>query len=413
MSYAQVTVSTLSGSGTAGSDDGAGVMASFNLPSDIAVDAVGNVFVADTNNHKIRKITPSGVVSTLAGSDTFGFVDGIGTSAKFNRPTGIAVDAAGNLYVGDVSNNKIRKITPSGVVSTFAGSGNYDFADGNATEASFRSPSGVAVDAAGYVYVADILNNKIRKITSSGEVTTLAGSVSGSADGIGIAASFSAPTGVAVDAVGNVYVADCQNNKIRKITSSGEVTTLAGSGAEDSLDGTGAAASFYRPTSVELDASGNVYVAEYYSHKIRKVTPSGVVSTFAGSGIYGFADGIATEAKFSSPYGVAVDAAGNVYVSDKYNHKIRKIVQTLSSTEFEICSKYKIFPNPTVTDVTIEFESLTNPSLQVFDVNGRVLLYQNLNSINGKINTSNLPVGMYLFKITSNEGTSISKLVKE
>ena len=314
-------VSTLAGS-TQGFLDDTGTAAQFYNPYGVAVDKDGNVYVADYYNHKIRKITSDGVVSTLAGS-TQGFLDGTGTAAQFRNPRGVAVDAAGYVYVADRSNNRIRKITPAGVVSTLAGSGSIGSADGTGTAAQFYHPSGVAVDADGYVYVADRSNNRIRKITSDGAVSTLAGSTQGFLDDTGTVAKFSYPTGVAVASDGNVYVADRSNNRIRKITPAGVVSTLAGS-TQGFADGTGTDAQFNFPRGVAVDATGNVYVADSHNNRIRKITPNGAVSDLAGS-TSGFADGTGTAAQFSYPYGVSVDAAGNVYVADYYNNMIRKI----------------------------------------------------------------------------------------
>ena len=330
-------VITLAGTGSVGSADGyATVMiSSFNLPNGAAVDSSGNVYVADTHNNKIRKVSTAGVVTTLAGSGSSGSTDGTGTAAMFNGPMGVAVDASGNVYVADENNNKIRKVTSAGVVTTFAGSGSFGAADGTGTAASFENPMGVAVDASGNVYVADSSNNKIRKVTSAGVVTTLAGSGSwGSTDAPGTAASFECPAGVTVDASSNVYVADTYNNKIRKVTSAGVVTTLAGSGSWASTDGTGTAASFYFPSGVTADASGNVYVADSSNNKIRKVTSAGVVTTFAGSGSYGSTDETGTAASFDNPTGVAVDLSGNVYVADENNNKIRKVTSARVVTTF-------------------------------------------------------------------------------
>jgi serine/threonine protein kinase, bacterial len=325
------TVSTLAGSGVYGSADRAGNEASFYGPSGVAVDSSGNVYVADSENNKIRKITPAGVVTTLAGSGVSGSDDGTGIAASFNYPQGVALDSSGNVYVADTGSHKIRKITPAGVVTTLAGGGGREWnwnglgsADGTGTTASFNYPNGVAVDSSGNAYIADSSNNKIRKITPEGVVTTLAGSgVSGSDDGTGLAASFNRPEGVAVDKSGNVYVADFNNNKIRKITPAGVVTTLAGSGRQSSRDGT--AASFKWPNGVAVDSSGDLYVADYGNRKIRKITPAGVVSTLAGSGVEGSEDGTGTEASFAYADGVAVDSSGNVYVADSGNNLIRKI----------------------------------------------------------------------------------------
>jgi ATP-dependent protease HslVU (ClpYQ) peptidase subunit len=317
------TVSTLAGS-TFGFANGAGTLAQFKSPNDVAVDGDGNVYVADYNNLQIRKISKNGEVSTLAGSGIQGFADGAGTSAQFNGVTSLTVDATGNVYVADTSNHKIRKITPDGKVTTLAG-GTAGFLDGTSISAKFSYPTGVALDAAGNVYVADGNNQKIRKITPDGEVTTLAGSTIGFADGIGTEAKFNNPTRVAVDATGNVYVSDDNNNKIRKITPAGTVTTLAGS-TRGSEDGSATTAQFGYLYGLAVDRVGNVYVADTGNHRIRKITPSGTVSTLVGSKP-GFEDGSITVAKFNSPKGVALDAAGNVYVADSENNKIRKISQ--------------------------------------------------------------------------------------
>ena len=319
----QISVTTLAGNGSQSSVDGTATTASFDSPYGVAVDATGNVYVVAAS--EIRKISPTGIVTTLAGNSTGGSADGTGSAASFNGPIGIAVDAAGYLYIGDTYNNKIRKVSPSGVVTTLAGSGSNGSTDGTGSAATFSQPFGVALDAAGNLYVAD-QSNKIRKVSPSGDVTTLAGSgTGGSADGTGSAASFYYPSGVAVDAAGNVYVTDYYNSKIRKISPAGVVTTLAGSGSRSFADGTGAAASFHSPFGVAVDAAGNVYVGDAGNQKIRKITPAGVVTTIAGSGSIGSKDSIGSAASFYNPSGVAVDAAGNVYVADLYNYKIRKV----------------------------------------------------------------------------------------
>jgi streptogramin lyase len=315
------TVSTIAGS-TQGFADGNGVAVQFSRPSGVATDALGNVYVTDSGNSKIRKITPDGAVSTLAGS-TYGFADGIGAAAQFDNPAALAVDGAGNLYVSDRVNNKIRKITPAGVVSTVAGSA-QGFADGNGAAAQFASPYGITLDAIGNLYIADQGNHKIRKITPAGVVSTVAGSTQGFADGTGAVAQFNTPIGVALDAAGNIFVSDVANQKIRKITPSGIVSTVAGS-TQGFADGTGTAAKFDGPNGVAIDASGNIYLADFGNNKIRRITPVGEVSTLAGS-IKGFADGIGSASQFSNLRSVAVDVAGSVYVADQGNHKIRKIV---------------------------------------------------------------------------------------
>ena len=268
-------------------------------------------------------------MSTLAGlAGNPGYADGTGSAARFAGPSGVAVDSAGNIYVADHDTHTIRKITPSGVVSTFAGlAGNSGSADGTGNTARFYDPSGIGIDTAGNVYVADTSNHTIRKITAAGVVSTLAGlaGTTGSADGTGSAARFYEPYGVAVDSAGNVYVADYSNNTIRKISSTGVVSTLAGvAGSFGSADGTGTNARLFDPLGVAVDSAGNVYVADTFNNTIRKITPSGVVSTLAGlARTEGSADGTGNAARFSYPSGVAVDDAGNVYVSDRENNTIR------------------------------------------------------------------------------------------
>jgi|JI10StandDraft_1071094.scaffolds.fasta_scaffold365410_2 sugar lactone lactonase YvrE len=321
-------VTTFAGSGRFGNKDATGIVASFNSPEGISLDSSENIFVGDFYNHKIRKITSAGDVTTFAGSGTPGSSDGVGTAASFNSIDSVVVDNFGNVYATDFNNNKIRKINSSGIVSTFAGTGNVGSKDGIASTASFNGPIGLAVDSYGDVYVSDYSNHKIRKITSLGVVTTVAGSgILGSNDGIGTAASFNYPHGLAIDNSGNVIVADEYNHKIRKITPSGVVTTLAGSGKSGSNDTTGTGASFYFPAAVAVDNAGNVYVGDSFNYKIRKITSLGFVTTIAGSGQWGDIDGAGISARFSFPNGIAADKYGNIFVADTANCKIRKIIQ--------------------------------------------------------------------------------------
>lgn len=317
-------ISTFAGSGTAGSTNATGVAASFYSPYAVCSDASGNIYVTDRGNCKIRKITPAGSVTTLAGSGIFGVANGIGTAASFNALAGLCADVSGNIFAS--SGPAIRRITSAGVVSNFVGGGGYGSENLIGNNASFSSPEGICSDASGNMYVADISNNKIRKITPSGVVSTFAGIAgSGSSDGPAATASFDGPSGVCFDPSGNMYVADRSNHKIRKITPGGTVSTLAGSGSVGAADGPGATATFNYPVQVCTDAAGNVYVSDEYNNKIRKITPAGVVSTLAGSGTVGSVDATGPAASFNTPYGICADAAGNIYVNDRLNYKIRKI----------------------------------------------------------------------------------------
>lgn len=306
--------------------------ATFNLPTAVATDAAGNVYVADTANQTIRKITPAGAVSTLAGlTGVSGSADGTGNAARFYNPYGIASDSAGNLYIADTFNHTIRRITPAGLVTTLAGSaGNPGSADGPGGSALFAGPQGIAVDSAGNVYVADSLNQTMRQITPSGIVSTLAGLAgsSGSADGTGSAARFLAPQSIAIDGSNNLYIADSGNNTIRKMTLGGVVTTFAGqAGVNGSADGPGSTALFIYPQGLTVDSSGNVFVADSGNDLIRKITPATVSTTIAGMpGNVGNSDGTGSAARFSTPQGVAVNNSGKVYVADSNNNLIRVCV---------------------------------------------------------------------------------------
>jgi len=290
---------------------------SFYSPAGLALDAAGNLYVADYGNNIIRKITPAGIVSTFAGNGIAGSFDATGILASFNGPKGVAVDATGNVYVADSGNDLIREITPAGVVTTLAGSDSTGSADGPGLSAGFFGPAGITVGPSANLFVADAGNNLIRMVTSAGVVSTLAGTPDGT--------TIINPTGVAADAAGNIFVANYLGNNILKVSPAGIVTTFAGNGQQGADNGPASSATFYFPNSVALDAAHNVYVADGVNNLIRKITPAGVVSTLAGSGAAGAADSTGTAASFNGPSGLVVDAAGNVYVADSNNNLIRKI----------------------------------------------------------------------------------------
>src|SRR5204863_5495770 len=327
--------------GSTGSANGTGSAARFNGPVAVTIDNIGNILVADTNNSTIRKITPARVVSTFAGlAGNDGSANGTGSTARFSVPTALAVDSANNIYVADTSNSTIRKITPARVVSTFAGlAGSTGSANGTGGTARFNFPSGVAVDRAGTgnIYVGDTSNFTIRQITPAGVVTTLAGSpgMKGGANGTGSAARFVLPEGMAVDSAGNIYVADTDASTIRKITPGGVVSTFAGSFTKAGpQNGTVSAARFNLPTDVAVDSSNNLYVADTNNCTIRKITPAAVVTTLAGLASPGHNNGIGSAARFDFPQGVAVDTTGKIYVADSVESAIRKITPTAAVSTF-------------------------------------------------------------------------------
>jgi sugar lactone lactonase YvrE len=328
--------------GNSGSTDATGSAARFNHPYGMAVDSSGNIYVADKANDVIRKITPAGVVTTIAGTNGLvGSVDGVGTAggtgtvtgknvaALFNQPSGVAIDASGNVYVADTGNNTIRKISTSGVVTTVAGTpGTAGSTDGTGPAALFSSPYGVVVDSSGNLYVTDAANATIRKITSAGVSSTIAGSAgtTGSADGTGSAIEFNNPIGIAIDSGGNLYVTDTGNNTIRKITSAGVSTTIAGNpGVAGDTDGTGVFALFSSPRGIAVDSAGNIFVADGQNCTIRKITSAGVVTTLAGSpGNFANVPGTGSAALFDVPFGVAVTSNDTLFVSTELGYTIEQ-----------------------------------------------------------------------------------------
>jgi len=322
---------TLAGASTFGSTDGLGSDARFAWPQGMALDAAGNMYVADADNSTLRKVTPAGLVTTLAGkAGYYETVDGTGSDARFNFPFGVAVDHAGNIFVAELGGNVIRKVTAAGAVSTFAGlAGSSGTADGTGSAARFNGPFGMAVDSADNLYVAEMGNHTIRKITPAGVVSTFAGlaGVSGSADGTRSTARFMSPNYLTIDSAGTFYISDTGNHTIRRISPAGDVTTLAGTaGVSGADDGTGPAASFRNPQGVALDAAGNIIVSDQVNHIIRKITPAGVVTTIAGAvGVFGSADGLGLAARFREVSGLASDASGNLYTADSVDCTVRKI----------------------------------------------------------------------------------------
>ena len=346
-------ITTIAGDGTEayGGDGGPATSARLKYPRGVAVDASGNIYIADTRNHRIRKVTnpgSAGMISTVAGNGVNGYVsDGLlAIFTQLNNPYGVAVDALGNIYIADTENQRIRKVTnpgSSGMISTVAGNGasGYSGDGGPATSAQLRYPTGVAVDASGNIYIADSQNNCIRKVTnpgSSGMISTVAGDgqYGNSGDGgLATSARLRYPLGVAVDASGNVYIAEAENHRIRKVTnpgSAGMISTVAGN--EDSGysgdGGPATSAQLSYPYGVAVDASGNIYIADSLCNCIRKVTnpgSSGIISTVAGGGSGSFSGdgGLATSGRLNNPFGLCSDALGNIYIADTNNHRVRKV----------------------------------------------------------------------------------------
>jgi len=336
-------ISTVVGRGDPGfsGDGGPAAAARLGYPAAVAVDRTGNLFIADTGNHRIRVVTPEGVINTLAGTgdEGFGGDDGPAAAAQLGSPAGLAVDRAGNLLIADPYSSRIRKVNPDGMITTVAGNGTFGFSGdgGPATSAQLGGARGVAVDADGNLFIADFNNNRIRKVTAAGLITTVAGTgsafpFSGGFSGDGgpaAAAQLNLPQGVAVDG-GNLLIADSSNQRIRKINLARVITTVAGNGALTGFSGDfglATAAELNGPWDVVADAEGDLFIADEFNHRIRKVTADGIITTVAGNGAFGFSGdgGLATAARLSSPRGLALDAKGSLFFADQGNGRIRKM----------------------------------------------------------------------------------------
>ena len=334
------TISTVAGNGTAGysGDGGWGTNAKLSSPYGAALDASGNLYIADRNNNRIRKVTTNGVITTVAGNGAAAYAgDGAAaTKASLAGPAGVAFDAAGSLYIADQGNNRIRKMDTSGIITTVAGNGTMGCSGdgGTATSASLDYPRGVALDSAGNLFVADLNNQRVRKVDANGVITTVAGNGNAGFSGDGGAATNASlfyPAGVALDAAGNLYIADEDNNRIRKVDAYGIISTVAGNGSGTCAGDGGAAisASMGLPDAVAFDSFGNLYVADYNNHRVRRVDTNGLIATVAGNGVAGFSGngGAATNASLDYPAGVALDSAGNLYIADGATNRVRKVLQ--------------------------------------------------------------------------------------
>ncbi|MGV3559149.1 NHL domain-containing protein [Larkinella arboricola] len=331
-------INTVAGTGTQGfsGDGGPATTASLRHPRGVAVDTQGNLFIADLDNQRIRKVSSGGIITTVAGNGTYGSGGdgGPATSAGIGSPYGVAVDKQGNLFIADGSNNRIRKVSPTGIITTVAGNGTYGFSGdgGPATSAQLSSPSGVAVDAQGNLFIADASNYRIRKVATNGLIYTVAGNgpIGDSGDGgPATSAQLNLPTGVAVDSQGNLFIADMGNRRIRKVSANGIINTVAGNGTENYGGDGGPAteARFHFPTDVAVDAQGNLFIVDQFNSRIRKVAPNGIITTVAGNGTSGFSGdgGPATSAQLGYPTGIAVDTHGNLFIAEQGNRRIRKV----------------------------------------------------------------------------------------
>ncbi|MFK8850843.1 RICIN domain-containing protein [Streptomyces sp. Ac-502] len=331
-------IRTVAGTGdpSFGGDGGPAASAQLNNPSGVAVGHAGTLYLCDRTNHRVRKITTDGKISTVAGTGKPGpgGDGGPATAAQLNFPRGVTVDKTGALYIADSDNHRVRKVTTDGKISTVAGTGTAGFSGdgGAATAARLDKPFGVAVDGTGALYVAEYTNHRVRKVTTDGKISTVAGNGSAGFGGDGgpaVAAQLKNPYGVAVDGAGDLYIADSGNHRVRKITADGKISTIAGTATKGSGGDNGPAtqAQLNNPLAVLADSTGTLYIAEHSGHRIRRITPDGMISTVAGTGVKGSDgdDGPAASAQLNGPFGLAVDCVDALYIASWGGHRLRKI----------------------------------------------------------------------------------------
>lgn len=456
------------GNGLQGDVNGLLEVAEFNFPTASIFDSNNNLLIVDRGNHKIKKIDSSGNVITLAGTGVLGSLDGPLSIATFNYPSSIVEDSQGNLFICDQSNHKIRKIDTNGDVTTFAGTGDGGFIDGAGNIARFYYPDEITIDTSDNIYVADYYNNRIRKITPLGIVSTVAGGVVGDMDGVASLAKFKWPTGVCLDSNGNIFVTDYGNHKIKKIDTSGNVTTIAGSVAGDE-NGNSSLAKFKNPTISAIDSSGNIFVADYGNNKIKKIDTSGNVTTFAGDGTIGNRDDELLLAEFNQPSAVTFNNSGELFITDYGNHTIKKTtvfnyiysispslpsgltfnettgeisgtptqlspmtdytvlisnqfgtsstivsieVATLSINSFQQ-KAFRIYPNPFENDVVLEFKNEIPNKVVFYNSLGQKIVEVEPTDLSTKIDFKNCTNGVYFVKLNFDSKTEIFQLIKK
>ena len=375
------------------------------------------MYIADADNNVIRKVTTTGIISTVAGNGTGGYSGdgGAATAAEMNYPQGIVFDAAGNLYISDAG--RIRKVVLStGIITTFAGdgTGNYGGDGGQATAAGL-DPIGLTIDTHGNMYVADWNNQRIRKINTSGIISTVAGTGTFGFSGDGgqaTAAELFYPGEVVIDATGNLYISDEVNMRIRKVSAPGIITTIAGNGTQGYSGDGGLAinAELYQPTGLALDASGNLYIADELSNRIRKVTTSGIITTIAGNGTQSYSGdgGQATAAELNYPGGVSFDAAGNLYIADSDNYRIRKVTNVAAAGIEQIINNNEqvyVYPNPANNRIYIGTKEIVE--IKLYDLLGNEILTTKDN----EIDVSGLTNGVYFIEVNTNGNNYTQKVI--
>ncbi len=424
------TITTIAGTGVAGfnGDSSYATAARIYGPVGVAVDGAGNSYFADYYNQRIRKINSAGTISTIAGTGTAGYSgdNGLAVDAQLNNPMGVAVDIYGNVYVADKGNHRVRMINTNGIITTLAGANTFGYTgdNGPASAATLYAPTGVAVDHQGNVYIADRSNNAVRKISTDGMITTIAGTGAQGFNGddwpSSTLATLYTPSSVAVDKIGNVYIADQNNNRIRKVDTFGKISTVMGNGvAGYTADGVAAAHSqIYAPSSVAVDKWGNVYISDELNYMIRKMNiNSGQMVTIAGShGVRGFNGdtGLAINALIGDCKGLAVDDAGNIYLSDWRNNRVNYITSTVTAVMNVNAGlqSLAIYPNPNNGSVTVNVASVNSGKVNIVITN---VVGEKIKEVTTETNRPfvvdmNVAAGIYFVSATTANGHLAGKI---
>jgi sugar lactone lactonase YvrE len=421
-------ITTVAGNGTLGysGDGGQATIAEFYAPSKVILDAAGNLYIADLGNNRIRKISLSGIINTIAGTGTAGYSGdgGQATVAELNQASGVCFDAAGNLYIADQVNNRVRLVNATGIISTFAGTGmaGYSGDGGEATSAELYTADDIIYDSDGNLYISDTNNERIRKVNTAGVISTIVGNGTAGFSGDGgqaTAAELHRPTGLVYDAVGNLYIADELNNRIRMVNTAGIISTIVGNGVH-AFSGDGGAATLAElsyPNGVCLDPAGNIYISDSGNNRIRRVNTTGIISTIVGIGTAGYSGdgGSSTAAEIHGPARVILDSVGNLYFCDNGNSSVRMVtnIGQMSVEQFGIRNfKFSIYPNPAKDILNVECLIINEKTtLVITDMLGNTVKQIPFTTQHLTFNITDLTEGVFNISLQSNEGVINKRVV--